>query len=82
MEKIKCDLCGSAKHDILFAQTDIFHNSTKEEFNMVECEDCGLNFLNPRPTQDEIGKYYSEQYGDGIFHNHQSFFKKKINTNL
>lgn len=77
MENISCDLCGSKNHKIMFTQTDILHNSTNEEFNMVKCDNCGLNFLNPRPTKKEIGKYYSDEYGDGIFHSHQNFFKKK-----
>ena len=77
MEKIKCDLCNSEDHKILFSQTDILHSSTDEEFNMVKCENCDLIFLNPRPTKQEIGKYYSDEYGDGIFHSHQNLFKKK-----
>jgi len=29
---------------------------------MVRCTECGLIFLNPRPTLDEIGLYYPEDY--------------------
>src|ERR1700686_2678760 len=33
-----------------------------EYFNAVECSDCGLGFLNPRPTIEEIAKYYPPEY--------------------
>lgn len=75
MEKVKCDLCDSLNHKILFSQTDILHKTTTEPFQMVRCENCGLCFVNPRPTQNEIIKYYSNEYG---FHRHQSQLKRSI----
>jgi SAM-dependent methyltransferase len=33
-----------------------------EFFTIVECDDCGLGFLNPRPTITEISKYYPAEY--------------------
>lgn len=36
---------------------------SRETFNIVECENCGFHFTNPRPAENEIGKYYqSEEY--------------------
>jgi 2-polyprenyl-3-methyl-5-hydroxy-6-metoxy-1,4-benzoquinol methylase len=36
---------------------------SKESFVIVECENCGFKFTNPRPSENEIGKYYaSEEY--------------------
>jgi SAM-dependent methyltransferase len=31
-------------------------------FTIVECEQCGLGFVNPRPTLSEIQKYYPAKY--------------------
>jgi len=78
MEKVICDLCGSKDHKIIFKQTDIIHKSTDDYFNMVKCNNCDLCFLNPRPSQDQIGKYYTDEYGDGVFHNHQNKYKIKM----
>lgn len=30
---------------------------------LVRCKQCGLMYLNPRPSQDEIGAFYSDDYG-------------------
>ncbi len=36
---------------------------TKEEFNIVKCQDCGFLFTNPYPDLDRLGEYYkSEEY--------------------
>lgn len=31
-------------------------------FNLVECRDCGLAYVTPRPTADSIGGFYDAQY--------------------
>lgn len=31
---------------------------SKDTFTIVVCENCGLHFTNPRPTESAIGKYY------------------------
>jgi SAM-dependent methyltransferase len=37
----------------------------EEFFTVVECEQCGLGFVNPRPTAKEMQKYYPAQYYEG-----------------
>jgi cyclopropane fatty-acyl-phospholipid synthase-like methyltransferase len=34
----------------------------EEFFTVVECNQCGLGFLNPRPTSAEMQKYYPAEY--------------------
>jgi SAM-dependent methyltransferase len=36
-----------------------------EFFTVVQCDQCGLGFLNPRPTSAEIQKYYPTHYYQG-----------------
>ncbi|HDK25832.1 MAG TPA: class I SAM-dependent methyltransferase [Candidatus Atribacteria bacterium] len=61
MEYIRCDLCGSDDTTLLFVGKD--RMTYKEgEFNVVKCNNCGLVYLNPRPTQTEISRFYSEEY--------------------
>ena len=47
METVSCDLCGSTKYDFVTKQTDLIHLSTKDDFSIVECRECGLNYTNP-----------------------------------
>lgn len=57
MEKLnQCPICGSNKLTHLFACKD--YVASGEEFAVVNCENCTLQFTNPRPTYAEIGKYY------------------------
>ena len=72
MEQVSCDFCGERESTTVTRQTDILHRTTDEMFTIVSCNRCGLNYLNPRPTRDEIGRYYAEQYS---FHAAPSRFR-------
>ncbi|MBU6410627.1 MAG: glycosyltransferase [Verrucomicrobia bacterium] len=45
-----CPVCGNARVYYLFSTAD---------FRMVRCEDCGLIFLNPQPSDQELAKIYA-----------------------
>lgn len=51
-----CPLCHSDHYRHFKTCRD--HTVSGEEFDIVECADCGFRFTNPRPQPDEIGKYY------------------------
>jgi 2-polyprenyl-3-methyl-5-hydroxy-6-metoxy-1,4-benzoquinol methylase len=56
-----CPWCDSNKTQINLWVKDLF--LTHETFEIHECKNCGLLFTEPRPSQNEIGKYYqSEEY--------------------
>jgi SAM-dependent methyltransferase len=61
LETVACNLCGSEKHSPVYEMPDrrFFPN---EPFTVVECDQCGLGFVNPRPTIAEIQKYYPPEY--------------------
>lgn len=61
MEYVNCNLCGLDDTQVLFKKKDKF-SIAEDEFNVVECRRCALLYVNPRPTQDEIGKFYPETY--------------------
>jgi len=61
MEFVNCILCGIGDTKILFSKKDKFGIST-EEFNIVECKRCGLLYINPRPSIEEMNKFYPETY--------------------
>lgn len=56
-----CPWCGSENAHSHLQLKDYF--LTQEAFEIVECDNCHLLYTTPRPTADEIGKYYqSENY--------------------
>ena len=57
----KCPWCGSEKAQINLRLKDEF--LTKEDFQICECLNCGLQYTIPRPSKEKIGEYYkSEEY--------------------
>lgn len=62
METVPCDLCGSDQSDLFIQQRDLLLAVTDEEFTIVRCRQCGLVYLNPRPSRDLIGTYYPTVY--------------------
>ena len=61
MEYVTCNLCGSDNTYSLFKKKDKL-GTIRTEFHVVECLGCGLLYVNPRPDQGEIGKFYPEIY--------------------
>ena len=57
MDKITCNICNSTKYNKLYA---IKSSETGATFNLVKCSQCGLVYLNPQPSNEELNKYYRE----------------------
>ena len=66
METVACNLCGSTRHTALYQMPDrrAYHPGV---FTVVECDQCGLGFVNPRPVFEEMGKYYPKEYYEEEF---------------
>jgi SAM-dependent methyltransferase len=62
MESPACDLCGANEPCILY-RGDAWLQDTPPEIRLVKCERCQLIYLNPRPEQDTIHRYYPDDYG-------------------
>jgi SAM-dependent methyltransferase len=64
LEHVACNLCGSERYTALYEMPD--QEFFREEFfTVVECDRCGLGFVNPRPTVAEMQKYYPPDYYQG-----------------
>jgi SAM-dependent methyltransferase len=61
LETVACNLCGSREHTFVYEMPDRFY-FPDEVFRVVECNACGLGFVNPRPTFQEIARYYPPEY--------------------
>ena len=61
MEYVNCDLCGASETTLLFEEKDRLHK-IPGTFHLVRCNQCGLIYLNPRPTKEEMKRYYPAEY--------------------
>lgn len=55
---MRCIVCGSERIKGRFEKI----SALGESFRLVRCRDCGLEFLNPRPGEEDIKKYYERDY--------------------
>ncbi|MBA7536044.1 Ubiquinone biosynthesis O-methyltransferase, mitochondrial [subsurface metagenome] len=76
-EYVNCNICGKDDTDLLFSVRDR-NFELPGEFNLVKCRECGLMYLNPRPTKIEINDYYPKEYGSHKAWNSSSVIKRKF----
>lgn len=61
LDYTNCNLCGNDKTKLLIDLSKA-KNSRLREFRIVQCEQCGLIFLNPRPCKSDMDEFYPENY--------------------
>lgn len=61
METVDCNLCSSKAYKAIYSRPDRYYFKD-EFFTVVECVNCGLGFVNPRPTYAEMSRYYPPSY--------------------
>jgi SAM-dependent methyltransferase len=61
METVGCNCCGSASAEVIFVGHDYWYG-LPGDFPLRRCKECGLFYVSPRPTREEIGRYYPEDY--------------------
>ena len=60
-ERTLCPLCGSDSERLVFEVRDtMFHRPGM--YRLVECEDCSMRYLNPRPTMSALARHYPDDY--------------------
>jgi len=60
-ENVKCVFCNSSLFTNILEARDPDMIS-EESYHLVRCNGCGLIFNNPRPTEEELSKFYTQQY--------------------
>jgi len=53
-----CIVCRETELKKVFQKSSPFG----EIFQLVQCKNCGLQFVHPQPSEDEIRKYYQKHY--------------------
>jgi SAM-dependent methyltransferase len=65
METVVCNCCGSDSLAPVYSMPDALFPSD-ERFHVVECRQCGLGFVNPRPAPSEMQRFYPADYYAGF----------------
>jgi 2-polyprenyl-3-methyl-5-hydroxy-6-metoxy-1,4-benzoquinol methylase len=62
MQKLtNCPICNQTVFSLFLECKD--NTVSRETFQIVQCNSCGFKFTNPRPEEEQLGKYYkSEDY--------------------
>jgi SAM-dependent methyltransferase len=61
MEKTVCPLCHSPDYT-RYATVNDRLMGIPGQFTLVRCTRCELHYLNPRPTMEELARYYPREY--------------------
>lgn len=61
-ELVRCYLCGSNNTVHIATGTDREYYTTSDTFQVVECTECHLRYLNPRPSVAELPTIYPADY--------------------
>ncbi len=61
IEYVKCDSCERSNYSVLLKTKD-YRFGRPDVHTIVKCRNCGLIFLNPRPTKESILELYEEEY--------------------
>lgn len=64
LEHINCDLCGSEDYTVIYRKPDNWLWLNQYEYPVVKCCECGLVYVNPRPSESSMLKYYPDGYHD------------------
>jgi SAM-dependent methyltransferase len=76
VETVACDLCGSTRQTVVYQTSDRKY-FPHEIFRVVECDECGLGFVNPRPCPAGMAKYYPPEYYEQGFAANPEYHQKR-----
>lgn len=62
LEHAGCMLCGSSTTDRIFHGRDKLLHDDSERYPVVRCNDCGLVFVNPKPSAAAKAQKYGDDY--------------------
>lgn len=78
MESVLCNYCNSSSSVLLYTIPDFYLNKQDKFYTLVKCNNCGLIYQNPRPTQDEIREAYPSIYEAFNLHQKKSWLETKV----
>ncbi|MGB9872409.1 MAG: class I SAM-dependent methyltransferase [Anaerolineae bacterium] len=79
-EIVNCTLCGSESWIAHLTRGDL-NLFLEGEFSLVRCSECGLVYLNPRPTRSQVSLLYPIYYDQFNFNIHKRRFWASLDHN-
>jgi SAM-dependent methyltransferase len=76
---IPCEVCGSHEHRFLFEGWDRLYG-IPGRFRMVQCQECGLIFINPQPDPETLKAYYPKDYYTPNFSHYRGYSRVRRKT--
>jgi hypothetical protein len=61
-ESIACNQCGSKASHVIASGTDREYFTASDTFTVVQCDQCSLIYLNPRPATSELPRIYPPSF--------------------
>ncbi len=61
-EDVGCDFCGARDSAVVWTGLRDRNTHGDQTFSIVRCRRCRLVYLSPRPTSEQIERYYSPDY--------------------
>ncbi|MDJ0753738.1 MAG: methyltransferase domain-containing protein [Ardenticatenaceae bacterium] len=61
MKHVACNFCGQDRPEMFFTGRDYWYG-VGGKFTLQKCSNCGHIYLNPRPTQEEMFRFYPDEY--------------------
>ncbi len=77
-ETVPCILCNSYNFKPLFSKP--FENG--ENFTLVQCNRCGLEFVNPRPIYSKMHHYYKEYFTARTDRGYNNYFSESMRSEV
>ena len=65
LELVPCDLCGGDSYHLRYYKPNTWLRLNLYQFPVVQCDGCGLVYVNPRPTVAQMGAFYPAGYHAG-----------------
>jgi SAM-dependent methyltransferase len=62
LERTRCCICDTTDADPIAVGEDFEYRTSADSFLAVQCRRCGLVYLDPRPTADELAQIYPDNY--------------------
>lgn len=59
---MKCNFCKNDNYEKVLSQHDTMCYVDKKIFTLIKCKECGLITIENKPTQEEMSKYYENNY--------------------
>ena len=79
---VKCCVCGSSDASIVGKGKDYEYHTSSDDFYAMQCNSCGLVYLNPRPSVSEFETIYPPTYHAFDFSKKKYGFVYKVRSRL